>query len=111
MMQNETKRHNVLPYARIWNDHDTNPWHDDKPGNIQNAGYDLVIETNAQKEKIAEDAHSRKYRQLKQRTLFSLMLSVPIYQIAFPKNYMQIHFLCCDKKGQSNGLQNKKQLG
>lgn len=45
---------------------------------IQNAGYDLVIETNAQKEKIAEDAHSRKYRQLKQRTLFSLMLSVPV---------------------------------
>ena len=40
---------------------------------IQNAGYDLVIETNAQKEKIAEDAHSRKYRQLKQRTIFSLM--------------------------------------
>lgn len=37
---------------------------------IQNAGYDLVIETNAQKEKIAEDAHSRKYRQLKQRTIF-----------------------------------------
>lgn len=47
-------------------------------GAIQNAGYDLVIETNAQKEKIAEDAHSRKYRQLKQRTLFSLMLSVPV---------------------------------
>lgn len=45
---------------------------------IQNAGYDLVIETNAQKEKIAEDAHSRKYRQLKQRTIFSLMLSVPV---------------------------------
>ena len=45
---------------------------------IQNAGYDLVIETNAQKEKIAEDAHSRKYRQLKQRTFFSLMLSVPV---------------------------------
>ena len=37
-----------------------------------------VIETNAQKEKIAEDAHSRKYRQLKQRTIFSLMLSVPV---------------------------------
>ena len=47
-------------------------------GAIQNAGYDLVIETNAQKEKIAEDAHSRKYRQLKQRTLFSLILSVPV---------------------------------
>lgn len=45
---------------------------------IQNAGYDLVIETNTQKEKIAEDAHSRKYRQLKQRTFFSLMLSVPV---------------------------------
>lgn len=45
---------------------------------IQNAGYDLVIETNAQKEKIVEDAHSRKYRQLKQRTIFSLMLSVPV---------------------------------
>ncbi len=45
---------------------------------IQNAGYDLVIETNAPKEKIAEDAHSRKYRQLKQRTIFSLMLSVPV---------------------------------
>lgn len=45
---------------------------------IQNAGYDLVIETNTQKEKIAEDAHSRKYRQLKQRTIFSLMLSVPV---------------------------------
>lgn len=45
---------------------------------IQNAGYDLVIETNVQKEKIAEDAHSRKYRQLKQRTFFSLMLSVPV---------------------------------
>lgn len=45
---------------------------------IQNAGYDLVIETNAQKEKIAENAHSRKYRQLKQRTTFSLMLSVPV---------------------------------
>ena len=45
---------------------------------IQNAGYDMVIETNAQKEKIAEDAHSRKYRQLKQRTIFSLMLSVPV---------------------------------
>lgn len=45
---------------------------------IQNAGYDLVIETNAQKEKITEDAHSRKYRQLKQRTCFSLMLSVPV---------------------------------
>ena len=45
---------------------------------IQNAGYDLVIETNAQKEKIAEDAHSRKYRQLKQRTIFSPMLSVPV---------------------------------
>ena len=45
---------------------------------IQNAGYDLVIETNAQKEKITEDAHSRKYRQLKQRTIFSLMLSVPV---------------------------------
>ena len=45
---------------------------------IQNAGYDLVIETNAQKEKIAENAHSRKYRQLKQRTIFSLMLSVPV---------------------------------
>lgn len=45
---------------------------------IQNAGYDLVIETNAQKEKIAEDAHSRKYRQLKQRTFFSLILSVPV---------------------------------
>ena len=42
------------------------------------SGYDLVIETNAQKEKIAEDAHSRKYRQLKQRTIFSLMLSVPV---------------------------------
>lgn len=47
-------------------------------GAIQNAGYDLVIETNAQKEKIAEDAHSRKYHQLKQRTFFSLMLSVPV---------------------------------
>lgn len=47
-------------------------------GAIQNAGYDLVIETNAQKEKIAEDAHSRKYRQLKQRTFFSLILSVPV---------------------------------
>lgn len=47
-------------------------------GAIQNAGYDLVIETNAQKEKIAENAHSRKYRQLKQRTIFSLMLSVPV---------------------------------
>lgn len=47
-------------------------------GAIQNAGYDLVIETNAQKEKIAEDAHSRKYCQLKQRTIFSLMLSVPV---------------------------------
>lgn len=47
-------------------------------GAIQNAGYDLVIETNAQKEKIAEDAHSRKYHQLKQRTIFSLMLSVPV---------------------------------
>lgn len=45
---------------------------------IQNAGYDLVIETNTQKEKIAEDAHSRKYHQLKQRTIFSLMLSVPV---------------------------------
>lgn len=45
---------------------------------IQNAGYDLGIETNAQKEKITEDAHSRKYRQLKQRTCFSLMLSVPV---------------------------------
>lgn len=45
---------------------------------IQNAGYDLVIETNAPKEKIAEDAHSRKYRQLKQRTIFSLMLSMPV---------------------------------
>lgn len=47
-------------------------------GAIQNAGYDLVIETNVQKEKIAEDAHSRKYRQLKQRTLFSLILSMPV---------------------------------
>lgn len=45
---------------------------------IQNAGYDLIIETSTQKQKIAEDAHSRKYRQLKQRTFLSLIFSVPV---------------------------------
>lgn len=45
---------------------------------IQAAGYDLVIETAANKEKIAGDAHAQKYRKLKLRTVLSLALSLPV---------------------------------
>ncbi|HJH64958.1 MAG TPA: heavy metal translocating P-type ATPase [Bacteroides mediterraneensis] len=45
---------------------------------IQAAGYDLVIDTHANKEEIAEDAHIQKYRKLKFRTLCSLALSIPV---------------------------------
>lgn len=45
---------------------------------IQAAGYDLVIEDNAHKQQIAEDAYTQKYRKLKFRTLCSLSLSIPV---------------------------------
>lgn len=43
------------------------------------AGYDLVIETNEDKRKQeVEDAHESKYRKLKFRTMWAVILSVPL---------------------------------
>lgn len=46
---------------------------------VQAAGYDLLIETG-QKDKTekVEEAHERKYRKLKRRTLAAILLSLPI---------------------------------
>ncbi len=46
---------------------------------VKAAGYDLVIEVDKDKsERETEDAHEKKYRNLKSRTLWSVILSVPV---------------------------------
>lgn len=50
---------------------------------IQNAGYDLVITTQEEEAtQEADEAHDRRYRQLKFRTIWALVLAVPISVIS-----------------------------
>lgn len=50
---------------------------------IQDAGYDLVIESDPDvSERKAEEAHQLRYRQLKFRTTWAIILSIPIIAIS-----------------------------
>ena len=50
---------------------------------VQEAGYDLVIETDrCLSEQKVEEAHQKRYRQLKSRTFWAIILSVPIVIIS-----------------------------
>ena len=58
---------------------------------IQDAGYDLVIESDPDlSEQKAEEAHQLRYRQLKFRTTWAIILSIPIIVISMspPKKKM-----------------------
>ncbi|MDL2230431.1 heavy metal translocating P-type ATPase [Alistipes sp. OttesenSCG-928-L06] len=48
---------------------------------LQSAGYDIVVETNDTSADELEQAHARKYRSLKRRTVWAIILSVPIVVI------------------------------
>ena len=45
---------------------------------IQEAGYDLVIEKGKEADKEVEDAHTAKFRKLKFRTTWAIILSLPV---------------------------------
>ena len=45
---------------------------------VQNAGYDLVTDTGKDSAQIAEDAHTRRYRDLRFRTLCAIALALPV---------------------------------
>ena len=45
---------------------------------VQDAGYDLVIDTRKDSVQIAEDAHTRRYRDLRFRTLCAIALALPV---------------------------------
>lgn len=45
---------------------------------VQNAGFDLLIDTAKEAEKEAEDTHATHYRQLKFRTIWAIILSLPV---------------------------------
>ena len=45
---------------------------------VQNAGFDLLIDTAKEAEKEAEDTHAAHYRQLKFRTIWAIILSLPV---------------------------------
>lgn len=45
---------------------------------VQNAGFDLLIDTAKEAEKEAEDAHDAHYKQLKFRTTWAIILSLPV---------------------------------
>lgn len=49
---------------------------------VQNAGYDLLVDTGDGANEEAEQAHARKYRLLKYRTLGAIALAVPILIIS-----------------------------
>ena len=50
---------------------------------VQDAGYDLVIETDRHlSEQKAEEAHLKRYQQLKFRTTWAILLSIPIVVIS-----------------------------
>ena len=45
---------------------------------VQNAGFDLLIDTAKEAEKETEDTHAAHYRQLKFRTIWAIILSLPV---------------------------------
>ena len=45
---------------------------------VQKAGFDLLIDTTKEAEKEAEDAHDAHYKQLKFRTTWAIILSLPV---------------------------------
>ena len=45
---------------------------------VQDAGYDLVTDTGKDSAQIAEDAHTRRYRDLRFRTLCAIALALPV---------------------------------
>ena len=45
---------------------------------IQEAGYDLVIEKGEEADREVEDAHTAKYKKLKIRTTWAILLSLPV---------------------------------
>ena len=45
---------------------------------VQDAGYDLVTDTRKDSVQIAEDAHTRRYRDLRFRTLCAIALALPV---------------------------------
>ena len=45
---------------------------------IQEAGYDLVIEKGEEADREVEDAHTAKFRKLKSRTTWAIILSLPV---------------------------------
>lgn len=45
---------------------------------VQNAGFDLLIDTAKEAEKEAEDTHAAHYGQLKFRTIWAIILSLPV---------------------------------
>lgn len=45
---------------------------------VQNAGFDLLIDTAKEAEKEAKDAHDAHYKQLKFRTTWAIILSLPV---------------------------------
>ena len=45
---------------------------------VQDAGYDLVTDTGKDSVQIAEDAHTRRYRDLRFRTLCAIALALPV---------------------------------
>ena len=45
---------------------------------VQNAGFDLLIDTAKEAEKEAKDAHDAHYKQLKSRTTWAIILSLPV---------------------------------
>lgn len=48
---------------------------------VQSVGYDLVIEDTQEAKDALEDLHRQKFQSLKQRTLWSIVLSVPLVVI------------------------------
>jgi Cu2+-exporting ATPase len=45
---------------------------------VRDGGYDLLVETGEQTEAQVEEAHAAKYRRLKQRTVWAILLSIPL---------------------------------
>lgn len=45
---------------------------------IKDAGYDLLIDTTNDLQEEAEQAHSEKYKRLKKRTIWAIILSIPV---------------------------------
>lgn len=49
---------------------------------VQSGGYDLVIETGNDTESQIEEAHAVKFRRLKRRTIWAIILSIPVVIIS-----------------------------